>query len=187
MRPIFTIHAGEFVFGEEIERRYKNCDLWIPAKDKGIDFLITGNPQKAPLSVQVKMSRDFSKNIALSNFDKSVYASGWFQFSKKKLEESPAKIWSLVMLSRDRRIEPVFINIQPQEMLRRLQKIHGSVATTFAVYPCLMKINGKLQCVEVRGLKAHERNQLAIGAIDYPDRDWTDFHNNWEEFNSALL
>lgn len=41
MRPLFTIHAGEYVVGEFIENNLGDLNVWIPAKDTGIDLLVT--------------------------------------------------------------------------------------------------------------------------------------------------
>jgi hypothetical protein len=40
MRPIFTVHAGEFLAGQYIEREFKK-NVWVPRKDTGIDLLVT--------------------------------------------------------------------------------------------------------------------------------------------------
>jgi hypothetical protein len=39
MRPIFTIHAGEFIVGEHLERKFKGLNIWVPTKDTGVDLL----------------------------------------------------------------------------------------------------------------------------------------------------
>jgi hypothetical protein len=39
MRPIFTIHAGEFLVGQDLEAMGKK--VWIPSKDDGVDLLVT--------------------------------------------------------------------------------------------------------------------------------------------------
>jgi hypothetical protein len=39
MTPIFTIHAGEYLVGEYLQKKYPQWDLWVPAKDRGIDLL----------------------------------------------------------------------------------------------------------------------------------------------------
>lgn len=42
MKPIFTIHAGEFLVGDHITRKYRGkYEVWIPATDTGIDLLVT--------------------------------------------------------------------------------------------------------------------------------------------------
>jgi hypothetical protein len=45
MRPLFSIHAGEFLVGNEIERRFPAATLWLPAKDTGVDLLVTNGPK----------------------------------------------------------------------------------------------------------------------------------------------
>jgi hypothetical protein len=59
MRPIFTIHAGEFLVGEYIEKSYPELNVWIPSKDTGIDLLVTNKKDASKsVAIQVKMSRD---------------------------------------------------------------------------------------------------------------------------------
>ena len=46
MRPIFSIHAGEYITGDFIEHKLKDnanrkLNVWIPSKDTGVDLLIT--------------------------------------------------------------------------------------------------------------------------------------------------
>jgi hypothetical protein len=50
MRPLFTVHAGEFVVGNEIESRFPEATLWLPAKDTGVDLLTCENGQRLELS-----------------------------------------------------------------------------------------------------------------------------------------
>ncbi len=40
MKPLFTIHAGEYLVGERIEKNFKEWNVWIPSKDTGIDLLV---------------------------------------------------------------------------------------------------------------------------------------------------
>ena len=76
MKPIFTVHAGEFVFGEYIEKNFRRLRLWVPTKDTGIDFLISDLTGKKTVSVQVKMSRDYRPSLAANAFDRSLRAAG---------------------------------------------------------------------------------------------------------------
>ena len=41
MRPIFTIHAGEYLVGNFLETMFKEIEVWMPSKDTGTDLLIT--------------------------------------------------------------------------------------------------------------------------------------------------
>jgi hypothetical protein len=33
MKTLFTVHAGEFLVGSEIEKRITGANVWIPSKD----------------------------------------------------------------------------------------------------------------------------------------------------------
>ena len=59
MKNLYSIHAGEFVVGNFIEKNYKNVKLWIPSRDVGTDLLVTGANSERPVSLQVKYSRDY--------------------------------------------------------------------------------------------------------------------------------
>jgi 3D (Asp-Asp-Asp) domain-containing protein len=40
MKPLFTIHEGEFLVGDHINRKLGNkFDVWVPTKDSGVEFL----------------------------------------------------------------------------------------------------------------------------------------------------
>ena len=59
MRPIFTVHAGEFLVGQHIESSFKDKRVWVPTKDIGIDLLVTNFDNSKSISLQVKFSRNF--------------------------------------------------------------------------------------------------------------------------------
>lgn len=181
MRPVFTIHAGEFLFGEEVEQRVPNAELWIPAKDRGIDFLITKPGIDRPISVQVKMSRDYKPNLAVSDFEKGLMAGGWFVFSHDKLWNSPADIWSLILVSRDRSTKPVFINLAPKTLLEKLQAIHGD-SKKYHLYPWFIKSGNQKLCIEGRGLKKAQKEELIKGNLNLGPRDLSRFLNDWSLF-----
>jgi hypothetical protein len=59
MRLLLTIHAGEFVVGDYIERKFQRVNLWVPSRDTGTDLLVTDSKNEKAVSLQVKFSRDF--------------------------------------------------------------------------------------------------------------------------------
>jgi hypothetical protein len=67
MRPLFTVHAGEFLAGEYIERHFRNTNVWVPTKDTGTDLLVTDKKNQATVSLQVKFSRDFFLSVYLGS------------------------------------------------------------------------------------------------------------------------
>jgi hypothetical protein len=45
MRPIFTVHAGEFLVGQHLES-FKNRNVWVPTKEHDVDLLVTDKAQE---------------------------------------------------------------------------------------------------------------------------------------------
>ena len=126
MRPIFTIHAGEFLVGEHIEKRFPELNVWIPSKDTGIDLLVTNkNNASRSVSIQVKMSRDYKPAFATDNFSRVLLAGGWLTLAHDKIEDSKADYWVFILVSHERKMKPKYIIIPPSELLRCLVGIHG--------------------------------------------------------------
>jgi hypothetical protein len=61
MKPLFTIHEGEFLVGDYINRKLgRKFDVWVPSKDSGVDLLVTRKRHEGkPVRLQVKFSRSF--------------------------------------------------------------------------------------------------------------------------------
>jgi predicted helicase len=64
MKPLFTVHVGEYLVGEHIERTYPRWNVWVPSKDTGIDLLVTEAQNRKMVSLQVKFSKDFNPTHA---------------------------------------------------------------------------------------------------------------------------
>lgn len=175
MRPLFTVHAGEFLVGEYIERHFPSLNVWIPAKDTGVDLLVTDVNARHTLSLQVKLSRDYRPPEATEDFDRSLVAAGWLTLDHDKIEKSPAEWWVIVLVSHERRMKPQFIVLPPSELLSRLIKIHGK-SKRYHFYPWVTKDN---LCLQGRGLGKKERACLANGTFQLGDRDLSSFLNKW--------
>src|SRR5262245_31694955 len=124
MRPLFTVHAGEYLVGAHIEQTHRKWRVWMPTKDTGIDFLVTDFRNRRAVSLQVKFSKDFnpaSRQILLQN---KLRAAGWWTHQPHKIKKSQADFWVLVLPSFIEH-ETSFIIIPPAELLRRFQAIHG--------------------------------------------------------------
>jgi hypothetical protein len=81
VKPLFTVHAGEFLVGCEIEKQFPSVNLWLPAKDTGIDLLVSNNDNTKTISLQVKFSRDYLVTH-LQDFRTSLRACGWWKLTR---------------------------------------------------------------------------------------------------------
>ena len=175
MRPLFTVHAGEFLVGEFIEKSFPGLNVWVPSKDTGIDLLVTNTAASTMVSLQVKLSRDYKPPEASSDFDHILMAAGWLTLAHDKIAKSTADYWVFVLVSHERKMRPQFIVIPPSELLRRLIAVHGK-AKTYHFYPWVTKT---LMTLDGRGLLKSEKKQLADGSLVLGERDISQFLGNW--------
>ena len=142
MKPLFTIHAGEYLTGEYIEKKYPDWNVWIPSKDTGIDFLITNKENNKSVSIQVKFSKDWNK------LNDSYTSSGWWSFNASKIDNSTADFWVLVIPSFLEKKES-FVIIKPTELFKRYTAIHGEKK----IIQSYLRISKNNKCWEIRGLR----------------------------------
>jgi hypothetical protein len=175
MRPLFTVHAGEFLVGEFVEKSFPTLNVWIPAKDTGVDLLVTNKSATSMVSLQVKLSRDYKPPEASSDFDRTLVAAGWLTLSHEKIAKSTADFWVFVLVSHERKMKPQFIVIPPSELLKRLIAIHGK-SKNYHFYPWIT--NSSL-ALDGRGLSKSDKVRLANGALVLGARDMSEFLDNW--------
>lgn len=175
MRSIFTIHAGELLAGEYIERHFRNTNVWVPSKDTGTDLLVTDKKNSTSVSLQVKFSRDFLVTDLPAEFQKPLRACGWWTLNREKLKASPADFWVLLLIGFAHRTND-YIIIPPKELLRRLEKLHAGEAR-LQTYLWVTKAG---QCWETRGLRRADQSLVAEGSFANSLRDLTPFLNNWD-------
>jgi len=179
MRPIFTIHAGEYLVGSHIEAKYKDLNVWLPTKDTGIDLLVTDKRNKKAVSLQIKFSKDF--NATNDADDKELKSRGWWTLKRSKIQSSKADFWVFVLYGFEKK-NRVFVVIEPRELLNRLRSIHGS-KSLYHVYFVITK-SGK--CWETRGMK--QRDILLITQNEFSDskRDFTPNLNDWKTVRARV-
>jgi len=123
MRSIFTVHAGEFILGEHLERTFKGLNIWVPAKDTGIDLLVTNSANDEALTFQVKFSRDYLTTDMEAEFQRPLRACGWFTLNPLKIENSSAQYWVFVLIGSKARTRD-YVVIEPAEILQKLKLVH---------------------------------------------------------------
>ena len=188
MTPIFTIHAGEYLVGEMLQKEYPYCDVWVPSKDRGIDLLVTNKKnRRKSAALQIKLSKDhlpIQKSDVQSRYD----SWGWWSFNLKKMndniKEANPDFWLLVISGYGReKIRCVII--KPAELRDRLVAIHGKKKS---LNPYLWITKGG-KCFETRSLSKAEKDRIQEGdysGIEGSDKDFTVFLNNWKPLEKLI-
>jgi hypothetical protein len=175
MRSLFSVHAGEFLAGSHIERHFPRLNLWVPARDSGVDLLVSDARNRSALSLQVKSSRDYLPTHMPRLFQKDLRACTWFKIKRKKLTDTPADLWVLVIHGFARRSTD-YVVIPPRELHRRLRSIHGN-QTAFQTY---LWVTEDGRCWETRGLVRRDQDRIVDGRFHAPSRDFTKWLNHWQ-------
>ncbi|MFQ5957167.1 MAG: hypothetical protein ACE5KK_05290 [Candidatus Brocadiales bacterium] len=181
MKPLFTLHAGEYLVGSFIQKKYKKKEfkVWIPAKDEGIDLLITDKIFRKSVSLQVKWSKDYKPTY--SSLEK-YKACGWWTIEKPKLETSQADFWVFILYSMMEKNQH-YIIIEPKTLLSKLTKIHDVDLQKFNIY---FWLTTKHKCWEGRGLKKKDKEEIVEGNYKNEERDFSEYLNQWEKIENKL-
>ena len=177
MKPLFTVHAGEFLVDCEIERKFRHVNVWIPAKDTGIDLLVSNDDNTKTVSLQVKLSRDYLvTHMKDAAFHKELRACGWWTPTRQQIEKSRAQYWVFVLVGFANRSTD-FIIIKPHDLLKRLDAIHEKAAKKFQSY---LWVTQQDKCYETRDLNRSDQLLIAEKKFTNDTRDFTAYLNNWE-------
>lgn len=182
MKPIFTIHAGEYLVGSHIERTYPNWNVWIPSKDTGIDLLVTDTKNRKALSLQVKFSKDFNPTYGSPLSQNRLSAAGWWSFNSTKLQNSKADFWIFVLPSFENKVNS-FIIISPGDLLNRYKIIHGTKIVRIQSY---LRVTKSGQCWEARGLRKKDQERILNDSFADKNRNFTSFLNAWKQIETKL-
>jgi hypothetical protein len=183
VKPIFTIHAGEYLVGSHIENTYKKARVWLPSSDTGIDLLVTNEQLTRAVSLQVKFSKDFLGNKGGKNatIETKIKAGGWWTFNYDKIQNSPADLWVLVLYRFSHR-DFDFVIIEPSQLLDRYEKM-GHKSGIIQSYVWVTE-SGK--CWETRGLGKPEQASIAVESFNEPVRNLSSFLNNWQPMTEKI-
>jgi len=184
MQPLFTIHAGEYLAGLHVQQHLK-LNAWIPAKDIGIDLLVTDKENRHAVSLQVKYGKDYLPDKKNRDFRPKFRCLSWFSLNRAKLDASRADFWVFVLHGFESDA-PDFVIIPTVELRRRIREIHGADT---AMLQCYLSSTKEDECWETRGLSSSEiMNQIASGTHGDPARDFTSYlnENGWAAIASRL-
>ena len=180
MRPIFTVHAGEYLVASEIEVLFPEHRVWIPSKDDGIDLLVTNKLCQKPTSIQVKFSKDHLASGENAHATAEIKSGDWWKLNRRKLLESPADLWVLVLCEFENR-KYDYVVIPPKELAHRYNTIAPN-AETIQSYFWVTRAG---RCWETRGLGKSELQAVCNGSFVSEPRNFTTFLNSWLPFKNG--
>jgi hypothetical protein len=174
MRPIFTVHAGEYLVASEIEHRFPNLRVWVPSKDTGIDLLVTDESQNKVASIQVKFSKDHLATGKEARATSQIKSGGWWKLDREKLAESTADLWVLVLCDlHSRRYD--FVIVPPLALAKRYMQIAPESKTIQSYF----WVTHAGRCWETRGLNKVELSLVCSENFQDKPRDFTGYLNVW--------
>jgi len=178
VKPLFTIHAGEYLVGSYIEEHHKQARVWIPSRDTGVDLQVSDKKGRSTVSVQVKFGKDFLPTAVDPKFRKKLRVSCWFKINRVKLENSPADFWVFV-LNGFKTQTPDYVVIPVGKLRERLRQIHGTKSKTIQTY---LTVTENSRCWETRELTHGKADEHRIADGIYRDRarDFTKWLNAWD-------
>lgn len=171
MKPLFTIHEGEFLVGDHINRQLGHkYEVWVPTKDSGVDLLVTRKRDKGgTVKLQVKFSRGFDIPDELT---RHVLATSWYSLNPKKLRHSEADLWVFVIMTLKH--ERYFVLIPTAELRKRIPKSCGSKWNLYlAAYA-----DGA--CYQVRDLNLEGQLYAVRHGVKDQSRDFSKWFENWK-------
>ena len=171
MKPLFTIHEGEFLVGDYITRKLAaKYDVWVPVKDSGVDLLVTPRKKnRRPVKLQVKFSRGFTEKQLPAE---EVLAFGWYRLDPAKLRKSRADLWVFAILTL--RHKAHYIIIPTKELKRRIPR---GMTGAWTLY--LMVFRRK-KCYDLRGVKKAEKRMTLMDGPKDRKRDYSEYLNKWK-------
>lgn len=181
MKPIFTIHAGEYIAGSFLEK--KGLNVWIPTKDTGVDFLVSNKQNTKIVSLQVKFSKDYFVQTIKNFYPKELRFVGWWTLYEKKIKQSKADYWIFVMYGFENK-SSWYLIIKPDELLNRLNKL-GISGNKMDLYFIITNKN-RCYCGWKKFLKKDNQKQFADSKYNSPGMDFSQFLGNWQQILSKL-
>ena len=180
MKPLFTVHAGEYLVGAHIEHTHPDWNVWLPSKDTGIDLLVTDAKNRKAVSLQVKFSKDFNPT---HDHQDRLLATGWWTHDLKKIQKSKADFWVFVLPSFEEKKNTSYIILPLVQLVRRFKAIHGD--RTKRMHSYLWVTKSQL-CWEARGLGHADHKLIAGDEFSDKNRDFTKFLNAWKQIEARL-
>jgi len=168
IRNLWSLECGEVITAETLLKNIKDCEVYFPLHDVGIDLLVVKG--KKHVSIQVKESRYYTRRVW-----KGTLGHSWHSLHKKKFLRDKKKVDFYVFLTylpkfgehRMRKFENKFIIIPTSELSKRIK---NKKAGTRDIYFFFFNFEGK---------KVVEKRDTLI--------DYSEYLNRWDLVKHALI
>lgn len=133
IRNLWSLEPGECITAEKIFEVIKDCEVYFPLRDVGVDLMVVKG--KKYVGIQVKESRYYT----LEDHRKD---HSWHDLSKKKFERDRSKIDFYVFLTyvpmygehKLSSFEHKFVIVPPKELAKRLAAKSAGKRGVYAFY-----------------------------------------------------
>ncbi|MBK7970949.1 MAG: hypothetical protein IPK08_19640 [Bacteroidetes bacterium] len=142
---------------------------------------MTDKQNKKTISLQVIFSKDFNVTHTKEYLRPNIKGTGWWTLNMDKIAKSNANYWVFILYSFEKKSND-FIILKPQELL----KIFESLEKKDSVIHCYMTVTNKNKAFETRGMSKADMQLLFDNKLICPQRDLTNYLNNWAPIISAL-
>lgn len=181
MKPIFTIHAGEYLVAATLEKKFRDYNIWLPSKDTGIDLLLTNKDNTKTSSLQVKFSKDFSTTHTKEIFRPDIKGAGWWTLNREKIRNSKADFWVFILYSLEKKTHD-FVVIKPTDLLSVFDNTNRSIN----LIHCYITVTNHNTVFETRGLNDNDMKLICANEFVDNFRDLKKHLNNWTPITQKL-
>jgi hypothetical protein len=181
LKPIFTIHAGEYLVAATLENKFPDFNIWLPSKDTGIDLLLTDKTNTKTVSLQVKFSKDFSTTHTKEIFRPTIKGAGWWTLNREKIINSKADYWVFILYSLQKKTHD-FVVIKPTTLLT----IFNNTSRIANSIHCYITVTNHDTVFETRGLNDNDMQLICSNNFVNPDRDLKEYLNDWTPIVNKL-
>jgi hypothetical protein len=186
IKNFWSLEPGEAMVADEMRQKLSGWEVYFPIKDVGVDLLAAsgiGTSMGKLLTFQVKESKAYERRERDITPEDTV--TGWFALNAAKTRGAASRVnfhvfvCSRYHFARTKRILTVdYLVVPTKELIRRLDCYHADTGPRWDLY-LVVEQNGR--CLDWRGIGRRNRGE----EIGRPQRDYTQFLNNWQQVNSS--
>src|ERR1051325_6732685 len=172
--PEYYSAPGKEVVTAHVERHFKHLDVSWSGQDTGMNMLLTDRRDRRVVALQVETSNDV--RFGSPEYEKHLRACGYWNIDRPKLRYSHADYWVLVLQGFAARSEDYVVIVPPAELWRRLQNRFPE----YSKVKVFLWVTEDERCWDTLLLSKDDEHRIFRGEYDEPEREYTEWLNNWK-------